>query len=88
MSFFEIKQGSSPVILGFPHTGTDVPPAIWERLNDTSPPTLAGFLQAEHPQTAAVVLSELRAEVAASVLTKSTRDPSGVKPTGSQAAGW
>ena len=34
MSFFEIKQGSSPVILGFPHTGTDVPPAIWERLND------------------------------------------------------
>ncbi len=34
MSVFEVKQGSSPVILGFPHTGTDVPPAIWERLND------------------------------------------------------
>ena len=26
---------SSPVILGFPHTGTDVPDDIWERLNDT-----------------------------------------------------
>ncbi|NTE88339.1 N-formylglutamate deformylase [Agrobacterium rubi] len=34
MSVLEVKQGSSPVILGFPHTGTDVPPAIWERLND------------------------------------------------------
>ncbi|NTF09519.1 N-formylglutamate deformylase [Agrobacterium rubi] len=34
MSVFEVKQGSSPVILGFPHTGTDVPPAIWDRLND------------------------------------------------------
>lgn len=35
MSVFEIKQGTSPVILGFPHTGTDVPPDIWERLNET-----------------------------------------------------
>ncbi len=35
MSVFEVKQGSSPVILGFPHTGTDVPSAIWDRLNDT-----------------------------------------------------
>ena len=35
MSVFEVKQGTSPIILGFPHTGTDVPPAIWERLNDT-----------------------------------------------------
>jgi N-formylglutamate deformylase len=33
MSVFEVRQGSSPVILGFPHTGTEVPPAIWERLN-------------------------------------------------------
>ncbi|WP_165223670.1 N-formylglutamate deformylase [Affinirhizobium pseudoryzae] len=33
MSVFEISQGTSPVILAFPHTGTDVPPAIWERLN-------------------------------------------------------
>ena len=37
--------------------------SVWERLNDTPPPTLANFLQAEHPQTAAVVLCELRAEV-------------------------
>ena len=34
MAVFEVKQGTSPVILGFPHTGTDVPPAIWARLND------------------------------------------------------
>lgn len=34
MTVFEVKQGTSPVILGFPHTGTDVPPAIGERLND------------------------------------------------------
>ncbi len=47
--------------------------SVWERLNDTPPPTLASFLQAEHPQTAAVVLSELRAEVAASVLERLDR---------------
>jgi formiminoglutamase len=34
VSVFEVKQGTSPVILGFPHTGTDVPSDIWERLND------------------------------------------------------
>ncbi len=34
MSVFEVKQGTSPVILGFPHTGTDVPADIWERLDD------------------------------------------------------
>lgn len=34
MPVFEVRRGSSPVILGFPHTGTNVPPAIWERLND------------------------------------------------------
>ncbi|MCC2611197.1 N-formylglutamate deformylase [Neorhizobium sp. Rsf11] len=34
MAVFEVSRGTSPVILGFPHTGTDVPPAIWERLND------------------------------------------------------
>jgi N-formylglutamate deformylase len=34
MSVFEVRQGTSPVILGFPHTGTDVPADIWERLND------------------------------------------------------
>ena len=34
MTTHETRQGTSPVILGFPHTGTDVPPAIWDRLND------------------------------------------------------
>lgn len=47
--------------------------SVWERLNDTPVPTLANFLQAEHPQTAAVVLSEMRAEVAASVLERLDR---------------
>jgi flagellar motor switch protein FliG len=47
--------------------------SVWERLNDTPVPTLASFLQAEHPQTAAVVLSELRAEIAASVLERLDR---------------
>ncbi|MFB2550028.1 N-formylglutamate deformylase [Ensifer soli] len=31
---FEVRQGTSPVILAFPHTGTDVPAAIFARLND------------------------------------------------------
>ncbi|WFR98987.1 N-formylglutamate deformylase [Rhizobium tumorigenes] len=31
---FEVRRGSSPVVLAFPHTGTDVPADIWERLND------------------------------------------------------
>jgi len=30
----EIRRGSSPVILGLPHTGTEVPADIWARLND------------------------------------------------------
>lgn len=34
MSPFEIRRGSSPVILGLPHTGTDVPPEIAARLNE------------------------------------------------------
>ncbi|MCJ9749720.1 N-formylglutamate deformylase [Neorhizobium sp. BETTINA12A] len=34
MAVLETRQGTSPVILGFPHTGTDVPPVIWDRLND------------------------------------------------------
>ena len=33
MSAVEVRRGTSPVILGFPHTGTEVPPAIRERLN-------------------------------------------------------
>ncbi len=31
---FEITRGTSPVILAFPHTGTEVPAEIWERLNE------------------------------------------------------
>jgi N-formylglutamate deformylase len=34
MSVVEVKQGSSPIILGFPHTGTDVPVDVWGRLNE------------------------------------------------------
>lgn len=33
MTPVEIAQGSSPVILGLPHTGTHVPPDVWEKLN-------------------------------------------------------
>ncbi|SIQ87474.1 formiminoglutamase [Rhizobium sp. RU35A] len=33
-TIFEITRGTSPVILAFPHTGTEVPSAIWDRLND------------------------------------------------------
>ncbi|WEK06698.1 MAG: N-formylglutamate deformylase [Candidatus Devosia phytovorans] len=32
---FELHQGNSPVILGLPHTGTDVPDDIWNKLNPT-----------------------------------------------------
>lgn len=34
MSPVEVVEGTSPVILGFPHTGTFVPEDIWARLND------------------------------------------------------
>jgi N-formylglutamate deformylase len=34
MSAVEIHRGTSPVILGFPHTGTDVPGQLWDRLNE------------------------------------------------------
>ncbi|CAN7425282.1 N-formylglutamate deformylase [Devosia sp. LjRoot16] len=34
MEIFELHQGTSPVILAFPHTGTYVPPQIQDRLND------------------------------------------------------
>ncbi len=44
------------------------PRSVWDRLNESPVPAIAGFLAAEHPQTAAVVLSELRPEVAAMVL--------------------
>ena len=34
MNPVEVIRGSSPIILGLPHTGTHVPPDIWDRLND------------------------------------------------------
>lgn len=34
MGVFELHKGSSPIILGFPHTGTDIPAEIRDRLND------------------------------------------------------
>lgn len=34
MAVFELSQGTSPVILAFPHTGTEVPAGIWDRLNE------------------------------------------------------
>ncbi|WIY53881.1 N-formylglutamate deformylase [Devosia sp. YIM 151766] len=33
MTAFEVTRGDSPIILGLPHTGTDVPPDIRGRLN-------------------------------------------------------
>jgi formiminoglutamase len=30
----EVTQGNSPIVLGLPHTGTDVPPEVWDTLND------------------------------------------------------
>ena len=35
MEMVELNRGSSPVILGFPHTGTFVPDDIWAKLNET-----------------------------------------------------
>lgn len=33
MSFLEITRGESPLVLGLPHTGTEVPSEIWAGLN-------------------------------------------------------
>lgn len=35
MSLIEITQGNSPLVLGLPHTGTDIPDDCLARLNDT-----------------------------------------------------
>lgn len=34
MSFLEVSRGDSPLVLGLPHTGTDLPPDVAEGLND------------------------------------------------------
>ncbi|MEO1312949.1 MAG: FliG C-terminal domain-containing protein [Pseudomonadota bacterium] len=46
----------------------------WKKLNDISNNALATFVGAEHPQTAAVILSELRADKAAAVLERLDRE--------------
>ena len=53
--------------------GQAAPRSVWERLNDTPVAAMANFLAAEHPQTAAVIVSEMRPEVAASVLERLER---------------
>ena len=35
MSLIEITRGNSPLVLGLPHTGTDIPDDCLARLNDT-----------------------------------------------------
>ena len=46
----------------------------WKKLNDISISNLVAFIGAEHPQTAAVILSELRADKAAAVLERLDRE--------------
>ncbi|MDE4172990.1 N-formylglutamate deformylase [Phaeobacter sp. PT47_59] len=31
----DVTRGASPLVLGLPHTGTDVPVEVWDRLNET-----------------------------------------------------
>lgn len=33
--FIEVVRGDSPLVLGLPHTGVDVPRNVWDGLNDT-----------------------------------------------------
>jgi formiminoglutamase len=33
MNAFEVQRGTSPVVLGLPHTGTEIPPDVLARLN-------------------------------------------------------
>ncbi|MCV6591307.1 MAG: N-formylglutamate amidohydrolase, partial [Silicimonas sp.] len=35
MSFLDITRGDSPLVLGLPHTGTDLPGELAAALNDT-----------------------------------------------------
>ncbi|MTJ03295.1 MAG: N-formylglutamate deformylase [Sediminimonas qiaohouensis] len=34
MSVIEVTRGEGPIVLGLPHTGTEVPPQIWAGLNE------------------------------------------------------
>jgi flagellar motor switch protein FliG len=47
---------------------------IWDRMNAAPAKAMANFLSAEHPQTVAVIISELRADVAANVLSELERN--------------
>jgi flagellar motor switch protein FliG len=47
--------------------------SVWERMNGAPVASLAGYVALEHPQTAAVILSELKAELAANVLERLDR---------------
>ncbi len=46
---------------------------IWARMNETPIPALTNLLHSEHPQTTALIVSELRPEVAAGVLERLDR---------------
>ncbi len=49
------------------------PRGVWDRLSDTPLAPLATFIAAEHPQTATVIVSELRSDVAAALLERLER---------------
>ncbi|TPE53836.1 FliG C-terminal domain-containing protein [Amaricoccus solimangrovi] len=70
-----VGEGEAARLLGArpPEEPRADPRSTWDRLNESPVAAIAGFLAAEHPQTAAVLLSELRPEVAASVLEKLDR---------------
>jgi flagellar motor switch protein FliG len=48
--------------------------SIWERMSAVNESTLAAFLQREHPQTAALVLSRIKANSAAKVISLMSAD--------------
>lgn len=51
----------------------ETPRPVWERLGDASAAELAPLLAGEHPQVAAVILSELRPDLAAATLERLDR---------------
>ncbi|TGR36063.1 flagellar motor switch protein FliG, partial [Mesorhizobium sp. M1C.F.Ca.ET.195.01.1.1] len=51
-----------------PEAAPEGPPPIWPDLEKLEPARLGDFLAGEHPQTAAMVLSKLAPQAAASVL--------------------
>ena len=51
-----------------PAAAQDAPPPVWPQLEKIDPARLGGFLAEEHPQTAALILSNLTPPAAASAL--------------------